>query len=317
MRLMKALVYDKKASPEKLQYREIEKPVPGDDEVLIQVIAASVNAADYRSIAFGVKAKGGVYGADVAGRVVSTGKNIRQFSPGDEVIGELANDGFGGFAEYVAASGAFLTRKPEQLSFAEAAALPLAGITALQALRDKGHIQPGQQVLIAGSGGGVGTFAVQLAKYFGAEVTAVCGSHNVAQTAALGADFVIDYTKEDFTQSNKRYDLILAVNGNRSLRAYKRLLKPQGTYVMVGGALSQIFRSLILGGLMSLGSKKMLTLTARSTPEDIAVLASLAAEGHIRAVIERRYPLDQTAEALKYVTAGHARGKVVIEVVAE
>ncbi|TAE57256.1 MAG: NAD(P)-dependent alcohol dehydrogenase, partial [Bacteroidetes bacterium] len=290
-------------------------PVPGDGEVLIRIYASSANAADYRAIAFGIKAKQGIYGADIAGRVEAVGKGVRQFKPGDEVIGEIANYGFGGFAEYVAVSEAALALKPAKVSFEAAAALPLAGVTALQALRDKGHIQPGQEVLVVGSGGGVGTFAVQLARYFGAKVTAVCGTQNVAQSLDLGAHTVIDYTKEDFTQSDKRYDLILAINGNRSLRAYKRLLKPQGIYVMVGGALSQIFRSLIFAPLMSLGSKKMLTLNAKSTPQDIAFLAARAVEGHIRSVIDRRYPLARTADAVKYVTEGHARGKVVIEVV--
>lgn len=315
MEKMKAVVYQKKGSPDQLIYGEVEKPHPKDDEVLIKIIAASVNAADYRSMGFGIIPKNRIFGADIAGRVESAGKNIRQFKPGDEVIGEFSNCGFGGFAQYAVAPEKALAIKPSRLSFEEAASLPLAAVTALRALRDKGQIQKGQKVLIVGSSGGVGIYAVQLARYFGAEVTAVCSTRNVEQTRTLGADNIIDYTKEDFTKSNQRFDLIIAVNGNYPLSAYKRLLNKNGIYVMVGGAMTQIIKSLLLGRLMSFGSKKMLTLSAKSNQKDMELIMKLAEQGIIRPLIERSYPLERTSEAMKYVTEGHARGKVVIKVV--
>ena len=311
---MKAVIYDKKGSPDRLIYCDVEKPVPNDDEVLIKVISVSANAADYRSMKMGLIPKRKIFGADIAGRVESAGKNIRQFKPGDEVLGDLAGCGFGGFAEYAVAPEKALILKPAKISFEDAAALPMAAITALQALRVKGNIQKGQKVLIAGSGGGVGTFAVQLAKYFGGVVTAVCSSGNVELMSSLGADYVIDYTKEDFSKSHRSYDLILAINGNRSLPAYKRTLNPNGIYVMVGGALSQIFKSMLFGWLMSLGDKKMRTLAAKSSQKDLEFIVKLVEESRIRPVIDRRYSLDKTADALRYLSEGHARGKVVINV---
>jgi len=314
MEKMKAVVYNKKGFPDKLIYRNVEKPRPNDNEVLIKILAVSANAADYRSMRMGIIPKRRIFGADIAGRVESVGGNIRQFKPGDEVIGDLSDCGFGGFAEYAVAPEKALIPKPTKILFEEAAALPMAGITALQALRDKGNIQKGQKVLIVGSGGGVGTFAVQLAKYFGAVVTAVCSTKNVEQTSSLGADYVIDYTKEDFTKSNRSYDLILAVNGNRSLSAYKRILNPNGKYVMVGGALMQIFKSILFGWLMSFGSKKMRSLAAKSNQKDLEFIVKLVEDGKIKPVIERRYPLDKAADAMRYLGEGHARGKVVINV---
>lgn len=311
---MKAVIYNKKASPEKLIYCDVEKPVPNDNEVLIKVLAVSVNAADYRSMRMGIIPKRKIFGADIAGRVESTGKNVRQFKPGDEVLGDLAGYGFGGFAEYTVAPEKALVLKPATILFEEAAALPMAALTALQALRDKGKIQKGQNVLIAGSGGGVGTFAVQLARYFGATVTAVCSTRNAEQTSSLGADYVIDYTKEDFAKSNRCYDLILAINGNRPLSVYKRILNPNGIYVMVGGALPQIFRSLLFGWLLSFGSKKMRSLAAKANQKDLEFIVMLAQEGKLKSVIDRRYTLDKTAEAIRYLSEGHAQGKVVIQV---
>jgi len=314
MEKMKAVVFIKKGLPDKLIYSDVEKPLPNDNEVLIKIVAVSVNAADYRSMRMGMIPKRRIFGADISGRVESVGKNILQFKPGDEVMGDLAAYGFGGFAEYVGAPEKALIPKPAKLSFEEAAALPMAGLTALQALRDKGNIQKGQTVLIAGGGGGVGTFAVQLARYFGATVTAVCSSKNVEQTRSLGADYVIDYTKEDFTKNDRRYDLVLAINGNRRLSDYKRILHPNGKYVMVGGALSQIFKSIFFGWLMSMGSKKMVTLLAKSNQEDLEFIAKLVVDGKIKPVIDIRYSLDKAAEAMRYLGEGHARGKVVINV---
>lgn len=311
---MKALVYHKKGTPDKLTYCDVEKPLPNDDEVLIKILSASVNAADYRSLKLGIIPKGKIFGADIAGRVELVGKNIRQFKVGDEVIGELSNVGFGGFAQYTVAPENALVLKPAGLSFEEAAALPLAAVTALQALRNKGNLQKGQKILIVGSSGGVGTYAVQLAKYFGAEVTAVCSTRNEEQTKMLGADIIVDYTKQDFTKGNQRYDLIIAINGNYPLSAYKRLLNKNGIYVMVGGAMTQIIKSLLLGRLMSFGSKKMLTLSAKSNQKDLELIVKLAAEGKIRPVIESQYSLDKASEAMNYLSKGHVRGKVVITV---
>ena len=311
---MKAVVYNKKGLPDKLIYCDVEKPRPNDNEVLIKIHAVSANAADYRSMRMGIIPKKRIFGADIAGRVESVGKNIRQFKPGDEVIGDLSDCGFGGFAEYAVAPEKALIPKPTKVLFEIAAALPIAGITALQALRDKGNIQKGQKVLIVGSGGGVGTFAVELAKYFGAEVAAVCSSKNVAQTSSLGADYVIDYTKEDFTKNKRCYDLIIAINGNHPLFAYKRILNPNGIYVMVGGALLQIFRSILFGWLMSFGSKKMCSLAAKSNQKDLEFIVKLVEDDKIKPIIDRRYSLDKVADCMKYLGEGHARGKVVINV---
>jgi NADPH:quinone reductase-like Zn-dependent oxidoreductase len=311
---MKAVVYNKKATPEKLVYTDVEKPVPGENEVLVKIKAVSLNAADYRSMKMGIIPKKRIFGADIAGNVESAGKNIAQFKQGDEVFGDLASYGFGGLAEYAVAPEKALTHKPANLSFEQAAALPMAALTALQALRDKGKIQQGQKVLIVGSGGGVGTFAVQLAKYFGTTVTAVCSTKNVEQTKTLGADYVIDYTNEDFAKQPQHYDLILAVNGNRSLLTYRRLLAPKGIYVMVGGALSQIFSSLLLGWLFSLGSRKMYSLAAKANQKDLEFIAGLAAKGAIKPVIDKFYTLEQATGAIHYLSEGHSRGKVVIVV---
>ena len=310
---MKAVVYNKKGVPDKLVYCDVEKPKPTDNEVLVQIIAVSVNAMDYRSMSMGMIPKNRIFGADIAGKVESVGNNIRQFKSGDEVIGDLSDNGSGGFAEYAVAPEKALTLKPANISFEEAAAIPVAATTALRALRDKGNIQQGQKVLIVGSSGGVGTFAVQLAKYYGAIVTAVCSSRNVEQSLSFGADKVIDYTIEDFSKSNDSYDLILAVNGNHRLSDYKRKLNPDGKYVMVGGALSQIIRSIVFGRFMSIGSRKMHTLTVKSSQKDLEFLAKLAGDGKIKPLIESRYSLDKTAEAMRYVNEGHARGKVVIK----
>ena len=312
MEKMKAVVFNKKGSPARLIYCDVDRPVPNDDEVLIKVCAVASNAADYRSMKMRIIPKRKIFGADIAGCVESVGKNITQLKPGDEVIGDLAKFGFGGFAEYVTAPEKALIIKPAKISFEEGAALPMAALTALQALRDKGNIQKGQKVLIVGSAGGVGTFAVQLAKYFDAEVTGICSSKNVQQTRSLGADRVIDYTKENFKKSDVHYNLILAINGNYPLSVYRKALTPDGTYVMVGGSLSQIFKSLLFGWLMSFGSKKMRSLSAKTNKNDLEFLAKLQEDGKIKSVIERRYSLDKTADAMGYLSEGHSQGKVVI-----
>lgn len=313
---MKAVVYDKKGQPDRLVYCDVDTPVPGDDEVLVRVHAVSLNAADYRSMKMGLIPKRKIFGADIAGRVESVGKNIREFSPGDEVMGDLAGYGFGGLAEFVAAPEGLLIRKPSGISFGEAAAVPMAGVTALQGLRDKGGVQKGQKVLIVGSAGGVGTFAVQLAKYFGCSVTGVCSTGNVQQTLSLGADAVIDYTKESFTNSEHRYNVILAVSGNYPLSAYRKVLADHGTYVMIGGGLSQIFKSLVFGRFLSLGSRKMKFLAAKASKADLDFLVKLVEQGKIKPVIDRRYTLENTADAMNYLGKGHSAGKAVINIIA-
>jgi NADPH:quinone reductase-like Zn-dependent oxidoreductase len=314
MEKMKAIVYNKKSYPDKLVYCDVDKPVPNGNDVLIKIHSVSLNAADYRSMKMGLIPKRKIFGADIAGRIESVGKNISLFKPGDEVMGDLASYGFGGLAEYVTAPERALIIKPDQVSFEEAAALPMAAMTALQALRDKGNIQKGDKVLIVGSAGGVGTFAIQLAKYFETEVTAVCSSKNVEQTLSLGANNVIDYTKENFSKRDKRYEIILGINGNYPLLAYKKTLTSDGTYVMIGGSLSQIFKSLLFGWVLSFGSKKMKSLAAKANKTDLELLAKLLEKGIIKPVIDRRYSLDKTADAMDYLKQGHSTGKVVINI---
>lgn len=309
---MKAVIYNRKGLPDKLIYGDVEKPQANDNKVLIKIQAASVNAADYRSIKMGIVPKGKIFGADISGIVEFIGENIRQFKPGDEVIGDLSDHGFGGFAEYAVAPEKVLVKKPAKISFEEAAALPMASITALQALRDKGNIKKGQKVLIVGSSGGVGTFAVQLAKYFGAVVTAVCSTKNVERMSSLGADHVVDYTKENFSKSNIRYDIILAVNGNYPILSSRRMLNPNGVHVAIGGTMKQIFKSILFGWLLSFGSKKMRFLSAKMNREDLEIILKLVVDGKIKPVISRRYPLNETADAMRYLSEGHSWGKVVI-----
>ena len=323
---MKAMVYTQYGSPDVLHLEEVEKPTIKDDEVLVKVHAASVNAADWhlltadiflvRLMAGGVlKPKNAILGADVAGRVETVGQNVKQFRPGDEVFGDVFGHGSGSFAEYVSAPESALVLKPANLSFEQAAAVPLAAVTALQGLRDKGNIQPGQKVLIQGAAGGVGTFAVQIAKAFGAEVTAVCSTRNAEQTRSLGADQVIDYTKEDFTRSGQQYNLILGVNGYHPLPAYKRALAPGGIYVMAGGSPAQMFQALLLGPWLSMtGGKKLGAVSAKANQKDLTTIKELLEAGKVVPVIDRCYPLSEAAEAFRYLGAGHARGKVVITV---
>ncbi|MDZ7633824.1 MAG: NAD(P)-dependent alcohol dehydrogenase [Bacteroidales bacterium] len=281
---------------------------------MIKVHSVSLNAADYRSMKMGIIPKNRIFGADISGRIETVGRTISSFKPGDEVFGDLASFGFGGLAEYVTAPEGAVIFKPKQVSFEEAAAIPMAATTALQGLRDKANIKKGQKVLIVGCAGGVGTFAVQLAKYFGTEVTGVCSSGNIQQTFSLGADYVIDYTKEPFLKSDKRYDIILAINGNYPLLSYRRILTTDGTYIMVGGSLSQIFKSLLFGRMLSFGPKKLKSLTAKASKSDLEFLANLAEKGIIKPVIDRRYSFDQAVDAMNYLKQGHATGKIVINI---
>ena len=260
-----------------------------------------------------LKPKYKIPGNDIAGRVEAVGRNVKQFQPGDEVFGDISGCGWGGFAEYVSVCEHALVLKPANISFEEAAAVPEAAVVALQGLRDKGQIQPGQKVLINGASGGIGTFAVQIAKSFGAEVTGVCSTRNLDMVRSIGADHVIDYIQEDFTQNGQRYDLILATSGYRSIFDYKRALSPQGIYVVTGGSMAQIFQGMLLGPWISMtGSKKMGNLASKSNKEDLVFIKELLEAGKIVPVIDRHYPLSEVAEALRYYGEGHARGKVVI-----
>lgn len=320
---MKAIVYTQYGPPDMLQLKEIATPSPADNEVLIKLYAASVNPLDchfMRGKPLFLRLMGGlrtpkhkILGCDIAGRVEAVGRNVKQFQPGDEVFG--AGKGLGGFAEYVCTVEDKLAQKPANISFEEAAAIPVAAISALQGLRDKGRIQRGRKVLVDGASGGVGTFAVQIAKSFGAEVTAVCSTRNLDTARSIGADHVIDYTREDFTRSGQRYDLILAANAYHSIFDYRRALSQDGSYVMVGGGWAQIFQAILLGPLLSLlGSKKMCFVGAKINNKDLVLLKDLLEAGKIVPVVDRRFPLSDVAEALRYLEEGHAQGKVVITV---
>jgi len=319
---MKAIVHTKYGPPDVMYLADVEKPVPNDDQVLIKVHAASVNALDWHLLTADIflvrlemgllKPKRRIRGADIAGRVEAVGKNITQFKPGDEVFGDT---GHGSFAEYALARERDLVLKPANLSFEQAAAVPVAAVTALQGLRDHGQIQAGQEVLINGAAGGVGTFAVQIAKAFGAEVTAVCSARNIEQAHSLGADHVIDYAKEDFTKSGRQYDLILAINGYHPLAAYKRSLKPKGAYVMAGGTVRQLFEAVLFAKWMSeKEGRRMTNFLAQIKQEDLQMLKEMCETGKIIPLVEKVYPLEETPEAVRYLGSGHARAKIVIRV---
>ena len=312
--------------PDVLRMMDVEAPAPRGSEVLVRVAAASVNAFDWhmlRGEPFVARLAGGLFrprhtilGEDIAGTVEAVGRDVTRFKPGDEVFGDIAACGSGGFAERVCAREDLLAPKPANLAFAEAAAVPMAAVTALQGLRDKGRIGKGKRVLINGAAGGVGTFAVQLARHFAAEVTAVCSARNLEQARSLGADRVIDYAKEDFVDRGDQYDLILGANGDIPLAVYRRALAPGGTYVMTGGSNRQIFQALLLGPWMSGGGRKLGAMTARANREDLLFVKGLIEAGRVRPVIDRRYPLAGVADAIRYLETGHARGKVVITVAA-
>jgi NADPH:quinone reductase-like Zn-dependent oxidoreductase len=321
---MKAIVGTQYGSPDVLHVQEVAKPTPQGHEVLVKVHAVSVNAADLHALSgkpflmrlmgYGLlKPKHTILGAAIAGRIEAIGGSVTQFQPGDEVFGDLSGSGWGGFAEYVCARADVLVLKPANMTFEQAAAVPLAAITALQGLRDKGHIQAGQKVLIYGASGGVGTFAVQIAKSFGAEVTAVCSTGNVDLMRSLGADHVLDYTQEDFAQNGQQYDLIIAANGDHAIADYQRALSPNGTYVMTGGSNKQMFQAMLLGPWISrTGSKQMGNLLAKPNTRDLGFVKALLEAGTVVPVIDRCYPLSEGVAAVRYLVKGHAKGKVLI-----
>ncbi len=320
---MKAIVYHKYGLPDVLELKEVEKPTPKDDEVLVKVHAASVNDWDWgllrgkpfvNRLLFGLLKPKRILGGDIAGRVEAVGRNVKQFQPGDEVFGDISGCGFGGFAEYVCARENALVLKPASMTFEEVAAVPQAAVLALQGLRDKGQIQPGQRVLINGAGGGAGTFAVQIAKSFGAEVTGVDSTRKLDIMRSIGADHVIDYTKEDFTKNGQRYDWILDFAAYHSIFDYNRALSPIGIYVMVGGSSARFFQVMFLGPLISMTTSKKMSILMHKANKDLAFMKELFEAGKVVPVIDKRYPLSEVPEALRYFGKGHARGKVVITV---
>ena len=316
---MKAMVYTKFGSPDVLRLQEVEKPAPKDHELLIRVRAASANPYEWRHLRadpFFIRFMGGglfrpkhrILGADIAGQVEAVGREARQFKTGDDVFGDGS---YGGYAEYVCVDEKRVVLKPASLSFEEAAASPMAGLTALQGLRDKGRIRAGQKVLINGASGGVGTFAVQIARSFGAEVTGVCSAGKIDLVRSLGAAQVIDYKREDVTTTGERYDLIFDVAAFRSVKKYRRILAAGGIYVVAGGSMARILQVMLLS---MTGAKNMTFLAARVSQEDLRTISDLMRAGKVKSVIDRCYPLEETAKAIRYLEDGHACGKIVITV---
>ncbi|MHA1950639.1 MAG: NAD(P)-dependent alcohol dehydrogenase [Candidatus Thorarchaeota archaeon] len=321
---MKAIVWPKYGPPDVLQFKEVDKPTPNDDEVLVKIHAASLNGTDFeflrgswaaRLTVGPRKPKNKILGSDVSGQVEAVGRNIEQFQPGDEIMGDLLSHGLGAFAEFVCAPEKAFTLKPDRMTFNEAATYPQAAIIALQCLRGERKIQPGQKVLINGAGGGMGTFAVQIAKYYGAEVTGVDSKKKLDMVRSIGADHVIDYTQEDYTKSRQRYDMIIDTVVRRSIFNYRRALSPNGLMVMVGGSRSAFFQVVFLGPLISRTGSKKMSFNWWSKPfnkEDMDFLEELFESGKVVPVIDRHYPLSDVAEAIQYLEDGQALGKVVI-----
>lgn len=322
---MKAFLYHEYGSPDVMRLEEVEKPTPKENEVLVKIHAVSVNYADWimltglpvfvRPMFGGIRAPNiKILGVDIAGRVETAGKNVREFQRGDEVFADISTVGRGGFAEYAAVPAKMVVLKPKNLSFEEASAVPLAAVTALQGLRDKGQLREGQTVLINGATGGVGSFAVQIAKAYGAHVTGVCSPKKMDFVRSLGADGVIDYTKQDFTTDGQQYDLILGANGNHSLSDYARALRPGGVYVCSGGAMSQIFGAMLLGPLWSRNGKQLVNVAQAPNQKDLQTVKELIESGKVIPIVDRCYPFTQTPEAVRYLGQVHPRGKVVISV---
>lgn len=319
---MKAIVFKKYGSPEDLKFEEINKPIPKENEVLVKILAASINSWDMELLKgepfanramFGLlRPKVKTLGADIAGKVEGIGKNVNKFSKGDKVFGDLSQQGWGGFAEYVCVDENVLTLKSEKMTYNEAAALPQAGALAFRGLTDFGKILPGQKVLINGAGGGVGTFAIQLAKSFGAAVTAIDSEEKLAMMTSIGADHVIDYATDDFAKNGQQYDYILDNVATRSIFSINRALNCKGRYVIIGG--TSILQFVILGSLFALRGKQMKLLIHNTQPEDIDELIKLFEDGTIKPVIEKSYKLAEVPEALHYFSGGHAKGKLLIEI---
>ena len=320
---MKAIVYHENGSPDVLKLEEVERPSPTDDEVLLKVHAASVNAWDWgllRGRPFLARIGVGflkpknikILGCDIAGRVEAVGSNVKLFQPGDEVFGDISGCGWGGFAEYVCARENALVLKPSHMTFDEAAAMPQAAVLALQGLRYKEQIQPGQKVLINGAGGGAGTFAVQIAKSFGAEVTGVDSTSKLDMMRTIGADHVIDYTQEDFTQNGQRYDRIVDMTAQHSTLDYKRASSPKGSYAVIGGSTPSILQAVFLGSWIARFGGKKMGLVVHQPNKDLAFVIELFEARKVVPVIDRRFPISEVPEALQYFGEGNAQGKIVI-----
>lgn len=321
-RIVKAIISRTYGTANVLKFEEFATPVPTENQVLVRVRAASLNFGNLvllrgkpflARFAFGLtKPKYPIPGGDISGQVKAVGKHVTRFKTDDDVFGDLSSFGWGGFAEYVAVSEDALALKPANLTYAEAAASPMAGVTALQGLR-KGKLQAGENILIHGASGGVGTFAVQLAKVLGAEVTGVCSTKHLPLLRSIGVDHLIDYTEDDFSQHTKRYDLILGVNGSKSLFVYQQALNPHGRFIHIGGSESQLYQTLLLGPLLSLkGNRKMSNLLQRTNLHDLQEIQELLEQRKITPVIDQCYPFEEIAEAYRYFEKGHAKGKVVI-----
>jgi len=325
---MKAMIYTQYGSPDDIRLADVPQPTPKAGEVLVKIHAASVNSADVRLLAgkpflvrlmgYGLlKPKRPILGSDIAGRVERVGDGVTAFKVGDAVYGDLSNHGLGGFAEYAAVPQTALAPMPTNLTFEEVAAVPMAAVTALQALRDKAQLRAGERVAINGASGGVGTFAVQIARAFGADVTAIASATKLTMLRELGAVQVIDYAREDFTARGEQYDVILGVNGYQPLAHYARALKPQGRYVMVGGTDAQLFEALLRAPLLrKRDGKRLMSLSAKTTAPDLHAVTALVEHGTVKPVIERCYPLEAVAEALRSLAAGHVRGKLIVMVAA-
>lgn len=319
---MKAIVYEKYGSPDVLQLKEIEKPIPKENEVLIKIHAASITFGDLAAVkgepfmvrfTLGLREpKNKIPGKDVAGEIEAVGVNVKEFKVGDAVFGDLSECGWGAFAENVAVPENAIVHKPANSSFEVAAAVPESAVVALQGLRDLGQIQSGQKILIYGASGGIGTFAVQIAKSFGTHVTGVCSTRNLDLVSSIGADLVVDYTKDDFTQIGGQYDLILATAGYRSLFDYKRALAPDGRYVATGGEMAQIFQPILLGPWLSTGGRKMTNLAMKPNKNDLTFVKDLIEDGKVKPVIDKCFPLGEVPDALRYYGHGRSRGKIVV-----
>jgi len=316
---VKAVVYTRYGSPDELRLTDVPTPVPGEDEVLVGVRAVSLNGSDWEGLRgkplysrFGglFRPRRHVLGSDIAGRVEAVGRQVTRFQPGDDVFADILAQ-LGGFAEYVCAPEKALARMPSGMTYDEAAALPQAGAIALQGIRDKGRVQPGEHVVVNGAGGGSGMYAVQLAKLQGAEVTGVDNAEKLEFVRSLGADHVIDYRREDFTRTGHGYDVILDLAGYRSAAAYRRALKPGGRYLFVGGSMTTLFQVLLIGPFLG---RKIRLLPVRLGVRHVEPLAELCLAGKVTTFIDRRYPLSEAAEALRYMGEGHAKGKIVVTV---
>jgi NADPH:quinone reductase-like Zn-dependent oxidoreductase len=312
---MKAIVFEKIKNKKELIYKDVVVPKPKPKEVLVKVHAVSLNAADYRSYQMGLMPKKKIFGSDISGTVIEVGSLCTLFKPGDHVMGDLSSSGFGGLAEFAVGKENSFILKPTHLSFEQASAIPMAAVTALQALKMNKHMIPNQNILIHGSGGGVGSFAILLAKHYRYHVTAVCGPNNMLLAKQLGADHVINYLENDVTSLNKSYDLILAINGKQKFKTYRRLMNNKATCVVVGGAISQLIKTLLFKHFFSFYNKKLYSLYARPNRKDLTFVTNLISNQHISLIIDQVLTLQDAPDAIKTLIKGHAKGKVVIQII--